>query len=137
MNTREPMKFDPKTYFEDIGAWPRSSHRIGVAYITGFILSLLLTLAAYFLATHHSLPYIPLISVIVLLAAIQFIVQMMCFLHLGREAASREKLFILGCVSVVVLILVAGSLWIMNNLNQRMMPSTAQMEQYMNDQTGI
>jgi cytochrome o ubiquinol oxidase operon protein cyoD len=106
-------------------------------YVIGFLLSLVLTLTAYFVATHHSFSSVILIGVVVALAVIQFVVQMFCFLHLGTGVQSRDRLMVLGFTGVIVAILVSGSLWIMNNLNQRMMPTTAQMEQYMNDQTGI
>jgi len=108
-----------------------------LTYVTGFILSVALTLAAYFLATQHMLSPELLIAGIVALAAIQFIVQMVCFLHLGTGVESRERFIVLCFAAVIVVILVGGSLWIMNNLNNRMMPTTAQMEQYMDNQTGI
>jgi cytochrome o ubiquinol oxidase operon protein cyoD len=68
------------------------------------------------------------------LALLQFIVQIYCLLHLGKEAGSRARLFILGCAILIVGILVGGSLWIMFSLNGRMMPDTAQMEQYMTNE---
>jgi cytochrome o ubiquinol oxidase operon protein cyoD len=122
-----------KNYFQDIGLWPRS-HNIARAYVIGFVLSLALTLVAYSLATENSLPQIEFAIVIVLLALVQFAVQLYCFLHLGTEAGSRARLFVLGCAILIVGILVGGSLWIMFSLNSRMMPDTAQMEQYMNDE---
>jgi cytochrome o ubiquinol oxidase operon protein cyoD len=139
MNT--PMnEFNPKTYFEDIGAWPTSSkgvHRMAIPYVTGFILSLIITFLAYHVVIQHALSPQLLVVAIVALAALQFIVQMVCFLHMGTQTSSRDRLIVLGFAGVIVTILVAGSLWIINNLNNRMMPTTAQMEQYMSDQTGI
>ena len=129
--------FDPKTYFEDIGAWPSGSHKMARSYVFGFVLSLILTITAYLVITHLVFSSVMLIVAIVLLAAIQFIVQMVCFLHMGTQRSTRDRFIVLGFAAVIVTILVSGSLWIMNNLNNRMMPSTAQMEQYMNDQTGI
>jgi cytochrome o ubiquinol oxidase operon protein cyoD len=107
------------------------------SYIIGFILSLILTLFAYYIVTQHIVTEQTALITIVVLAALQFIVQMMCFLHLGTRASSRDRLIVLGFAGVIVTILVVGSLWIMNNLNNRMMPTTDQMEQYMSDQTGI
>ena len=43
----------------------------------------------------------------------------------------------LGSFGLVILILIAGSIWIMFSLNARMMPGTMQMEQYMQSQQGI
>ncbi len=133
-------EFNPKTYFEDIGAWPASTkavHRMAIPYVTGFVLSLIITFVAYYTVTQHVLSPLMLVVAIVALAAVQFIVQMVCFLHMGAQTSSRDRLIVLGFAGVIVTILVVGSLWIINNLNNRMMPSTAQMEQYMSDQTGI
>jgi cytochrome o ubiquinol oxidase operon protein cyoD len=127
---------DTHTYFEDIGAWPRGA-RVARAYAAGFVLSVALTLAAYVLAVHAQLSGEPLVASLVALALLQFVVQVVCFLHLGKGEGSRERLIVLGAGVVVVSILVSGSLWIMFTLNGRMMPSTAQMEQYMNNQEGI
>jgi cytochrome o ubiquinol oxidase operon protein cyoD len=133
--TPEPM--NTQNYFEEIGAWPKGSNKVGYAYATGFVLSLLLTFATYFCVTHFVFPMAVTLILIAALACAQFVIQMMCFLHLGKETESRERLVILGCVAIIVLILVSGSLWIMLSLNGRMMPSTQQMEQFMNNQAGI
>jgi cytochrome o ubiquinol oxidase operon protein cyoD len=133
MNT----SFDSKNYFEEIGAWPAHSRSIGYVYAGGFALSLLFTLGAYFVAVNHLLPQVLLLPAIIVFAALQFFVQMTCFLHLGREASSRNRLIVFACVTGIVIILVAGSLWIMNSLNQRMMPSAQQMQEYMQGQAGI
>lgn len=125
-----------KNYFEEIGAWPKS-HSIARAYVVGFVLSLLLTMIAYALVAEDALPYSVLVAAIVAAALMQFVVQVYCFLHLSGDKNSRDRLIALGFAALIVTILVAGSLWIMFSLNGRMMPSTAQMEQYMNDQSGF
>jgi cytochrome o ubiquinol oxidase operon protein cyoD len=125
-----------KNYFEEIGLWPHSNS-IARSYIVGFILSLLLTMIAYVLVVEDSLSYQLLVAAIIAAAALQFVVQAYCFLHLSGEKSSRERLFALCFAAFIITILVAGSLWIMFSLNGRMMPDTAQMEQYMNDQSGF
>lgn len=125
-----------KNYFEEIGAWPRS-HSIATAYVVGFVLSLLLTMLAYGLVVENALPYSILIAAVIAAAVVQFVVQVYCFLHVGGEADTRERLFTLGFAIVIITIVVSGSLWIMFSLNDRMMPNTQQMEQYMNDQSGF
>jgi cytochrome o ubiquinol oxidase operon protein cyoD len=114
------------------------------SYITGFILSLLCTFAAYALATHHvpafmaSLGGVAVVALIVVLAFAQFAAQSLFFLRLGSKGEdSREKLVIFGATTFIVLLLVGGSLWIMNTLNQRMMPDAARMTQYMQNQAGM
>jgi cytochrome o ubiquinol oxidase operon protein cyoD len=111
-----------------------TEHGTLMSYVIGFVSSVALTLTAYLLVVHRSLSHKLLISVIVALALAQFAVQLLFFLHLGRETKPRWKLFVFLFMVMVVLILVFGSLWIMNNLNYRMTPE--QINTYMNNQGG-
>jgi cytochrome o ubiquinol oxidase operon protein cyoD len=124
-------------YFQQIGAWPDRSRNMTFSYITGFILSLCLTLAAYHAAVHHIFSERLVLILVVAFACIQFLVQVVCFLHMSAEQSSRARLAALGFAALIVAIIVGGSLWIMASLNERMMPTQAQMEQYMNGQQGI
>lgn len=123
------------TYFEEIGVLHGT--RSGMLYTIGFIGSLILTLASYVLVVHHLLSGREAVFALALLALLQFLVQMRCFLHLDFSPASRERLFMLGFALVIVLILVSGSIWILWNLDSRMMPTTQEMEQYIKTQPGI
>lgn len=102
------------------------------SYAIGFVLSVILTVAAYLAATHHVLSGKALMAGLLVLAIVQFIVQLFFFLHIGRETKPRWRLLVLFMMIVVVLIVVLGSIWIMYNLNQRMTPT--QMNQYMQNQ---
>ena len=104
-------------------------------YVTGFVASIVLTIGAYLLVTHHTLTRRTLIASVVGLALAQFLVQLLFFLHLGREAKPRWKLMVSLFMVMVVLILVFGSLWIMTSLNYRMTPD--QITKYMNSQAGL
>jgi cytochrome o ubiquinol oxidase operon protein cyoD len=94
-------------------------------YLIGFIASLILTLAAYFLVAHHILAGNSLVAAITVLAVSQLIVQLLFFLHLGRESKPRWNLVFFGFMFLIVGILVIGSLWIMNNLNYNTMSPQA------------
>jgi len=104
-------------------------------YITGFIASLGLTLMAYLAVTQEAFSRNILIAFITGLALVQFIVQMVFFMHIGNETKPRWKLLVFLFMILVVFILVAGSLWIMNNLNYRMSPED--MDSYMRSQQGF
>ncbi len=91
------------------------------SYTTGFVLSLVLTLGAYFLVTHHTYIGGTLLAAIVFLALVQLGVQLYFFLHLGAEPKPYWKSLVFIFMAVVVVILVGGSLWIMANLNYRTM----------------
>ena len=104
-------------------------------YVIGFVASIVLTLGAYLLVAHHLLSRRLLIAAVIGLALVQFLVQLLFFLHLGRESKPRWKLMVALFMVMVVLILVFGSLWIMTNLNYRMSPE--QINTYMNNQAGL
>ena len=89
-------------------------------YITGFIISIVLTVAAYLMVVEHLLNDQILIFVIIGLALIQLWVQLIFFLHLDYEKGPRWNLaFFLSTIGIV-LIVVIGSLWIMENLSYHM-----------------
>lgn len=90
-------------------------------YISGFLLCIFLTLAAYVLVMKHLLTGLTLTLSIVSLGIIQFFVQLILFLHLGDEPKPRWNLIVFSFMALVVLILVFGSIWIMINLQYRMM----------------
>jgi cytochrome o ubiquinol oxidase subunit IV len=111
-----------------------------LSYSIGFASSIVLTLLAYgavqlYLDHDLSVAKDVLIGSIIGLAFMQFLIQAFCFLHLGRETRPRWKLVVFFFMIGVVFILVAGSLWIMNNLNYHM--SGHQMEEYLKSQDGL
>jgi len=104
-------------------------------YVVGYLVSIVFTITAYLLVTHRATVARSFIIIaIVTLAISQFLAQLYLFLHLGKETKPRWKLFVFCFMVMVVLILVFGSLWIMNNLNYRMTPS--QVNTYLNNQGG-
>ena len=104
------------------------------SYITGFICSAILTLAAYFIVVYH----VPNAVFIILgLALIQLLVQLIFFLHLNQGADRKWNLVVLLSTVSIILILVIGSIWIMNHLNYNMMASPTQMNTYIDSQDGL
>lgn len=100
-------------------------------YIIGFLLSLGLTLLAYAIVVLELLDSWAAV-VLIVLALAQMIVQLVYFLHLGEEVGPRLKLLSFVFMGVILLIIVVGSLWIMNHLNYNMMEMTPdQKETYM------
>ncbi len=107
------------------------------SYITGFIISIVLTLAAYFAVVDLRMSATAILAIILALAVVQLVVQMFFFLHVAEQPGRSWKLTVFGSTLVLVLIIVIGSLWIMNHLNYNMMANPAQMQQYINDQQGF
>lgn len=99
-------------------------------YVTGFISAIALTLLAYFIVTMELLSRDMAVWVIMGLAAVQLMVQLVFFLHLGRDKQSRWNVASFYFMLIVLLIIVIGSLWIMENLNYNMM-TPDQMNEHM------
>jgi cytochrome o ubiquinol oxidase operon protein cyoD len=116
-----------------------ASHGSVASYIAGFVLSLMLTLTAYLLVlrhvnSHHSiLSHGTLVFMLVGLALTQLIVQLIFFLHLDRESKPHWNMTVLLFAVTVVVIIVFGSLWIMDNLNYHH-PSAEQINKYIRSQ---
>lgn len=91
------------------------------SYIIGFILSIALTLAAYYLVVDHILTSWPLIIAVSGLAVAQVLVQLFFFLHLGKEPSPYWNIAAMASMLFVLAILVIGTLWIMYNLDYNMM----------------
>lgn len=99
---------------------PKARHGSYGAYITGFLLSLLFTLIPYYLVTHESLKGNFLIAVILTFAFAQLLIQVIFFLHLGRERNPRFQTVFLAATFSAVCVVVGGSVWIMYHLQANM-----------------
>lgn len=90
-------------------------------YLIGLVLSFLLSVSSFYLVWAQALPIPTLIYTIIGLCLIQATVQLYFFMHIGKEEKPRWQsisfLFMLVCVVIIVL----GSLWIMYDLNNRVM----------------
>lgn len=91
-----------------------------MSYVAGFVLSIILTLTAYSLVVNQVFSGWGLAYAISGLALVQLLVQLLFFLHLGQEDKPRWNLLVFYLTLVILVIVVAGSLWIMNNLHYNM-----------------
>lgn len=93
------------------------------SYLIGFLLSILLTLIAYFMVVEHVFTNRVLMYTIVGLGVIQMLIQLFFFLHLGQEPKPywNGQLFLF--MLTILVILVIGSIWIMHNLSYNVMPN--------------
>jgi cytochrome o ubiquinol oxidase operon protein cyoD len=104
-------------------------------YVIGFLASLALTMFAYALVSGRILTGDSLLLVIGGLALVQMIVQLFFFLHMADESRPRFRLVSFGFMLSILVIVVAGSLWIMYHLNYNMMGmSAAEKDTYMTSQ---
>jgi len=106
------------------------------SYIIGFVLSIVTTLLAYFFVVNNVWPKEMLIYIVLGIAVVQLLVQAVFFLHLGRGSRLKSITFLFAIL--IVLVVVIGSLWIMQNLDYNMMHmSPDEMEMYMHQNEGI
>lgn len=90
-------------------------------YITGFIFALVLTGIPFALVAMELLPRMTMLVVIAVLAIVQVVVHLRYFLHIDLKATPRENILVMAFAAVLIFIMVGGSLWIMLDLNARMM----------------
>jgi cytochrome o ubiquinol oxidase operon protein cyoD len=94
-----------------------------IPLVFGFLLSIALTLTAYFIVVEHFFSGTLLLFLILGLGCVQALVQLVSFLHLGIESKPRWNLMIFLFMVLVIIVVIGGSLWIMYNLNYHMMPT--------------
>jgi len=116
--------------------WQNTSSLFG--YVVGFVLSLALTFVAYTLVVNKVVTGMELAAMLGGLALVQVIVQLVFFLHFGREKNSQFKVATFFSMLGVLVIVVAGSLWIMYHLDYNMMnmPSD-QLQQRLDKEAGF
>lgn len=113
----------------------KPAHSIS-AYVTGFGLSLMLTGAAFLLVQKHNLTHRGLVLAIAVLAIMQLLVQLVFFFNLDQERRPRWNLQAALFAVTVVVIIVGGSIWIMDNLSYHM-TTPAEVNKYLQSQDGL
>jgi cytochrome o ubiquinol oxidase subunit IV len=90
--------------------------------ILGFIFSLILTLAAFRLVMRHHLIGSTLDFVLLGLGALQVLIQLVFFLHLGMWSKPHWNMITFLFMVLIAAVIIGGTLWIISNLNYDMMP---------------
>ena len=91
------------------------------SYGTGFLLSIVLTVIPFALVMSGALPRSAIVFGLLGAAIVQMMVHLHYFLHLDASSAARWNLLALAFTLLIMFIFVGGSIWIMFNLNYRMM----------------
>jgi cytochrome o ubiquinol oxidase operon protein cyoD len=91
------------------------------SYFVGFVLALVLTFIPFGLVAFKLLPLVPTLSVIGALAIVQMIVHLHYFLHLDLRSRQRDRVLALVFTAIVVVIMAGGTIWIIFDLQYRMM----------------
>src|SRR5580704_2950734 len=115
----------------DLAPGEEEEVRIGprlLGYATGLGLSVLLTATSFFIAG-TDLVWQPSIPVaLVVLAIAQMGVHLVFFLHITTGPDNTNNVMALAFGLLIVFLVIGGSLWIMANLNQNMMPMDQLMQ---------
>lgn len=89
--------------------------------ILGFLFSLILTAAAFYLVREY--PLTPMMGMVVFgLAAVQMILQLVFFLFLGMGSKPDWHTIAFVLTLLTAFFIIAGTIWIMYNLDYNMMP---------------
>ncbi len=100
------------------------SHGSRRSYVTGFLLSVVLTAIPFYLVMTGVLSNLATSLIVIALAVIQIIVHMIYFLHMDAKSEGGWNLMALIFTIVLVGITLSGSLWVMYHLVNNMMPVT-------------
>lgn len=105
-------------------------HATVKGYVTGFLLSVVLTAIPFWLVMAKVLPTPGATAAVILfLAAVQIVVHMVYFLHMNTKVEGGWSLLALIFTGAVLAIMLSGSIWVMYHLNTNMMPAAHTMQE--------
>ena len=92
-------------------------------YTIGFVLSVILTAIPFWLVMKGTFESSETTSFVILgFAAVQIVVHMVYFLHMNAKSEGGWNLLALLFTTLLVVIVLAGSIWVMFHLHHNMMP---------------
>jgi cytochrome o ubiquinol oxidase subunit IV len=91
------------------------------SYLAGFMLSVILTAIPFVLVMNGGLSRSAILLGIFGAAIVQILVHLHYFLHLNTKSSARWNILALLFTLLILVLFVGGSIWIMHNLNYRMM----------------
>ena len=90
------------------------------SYLVGFVLAVILTAIPFAAVAQHMLSPASTMLLIAITAVLQILVHLRFFLHINFTTTPRENLLALAFTTVLLVIMLGGSLWIMIDLARRM-----------------
>ncbi|MDB4354066.1 cytochrome o ubiquinol oxidase subunit IV [Akkermansiaceae bacterium] len=89
-------------------------------YVVGFVLSLVLSGAAFWVVLGSDFSRNLTLCLVGVLGVAQLLVQFRYFLHLNGKRENREDLYLVLFSTLVFIIMVLGTIWILGSLANRM-----------------
>jgi cytochrome o ubiquinol oxidase operon protein cyoD len=101
------------------------SHSTFKGYMTGFVLAVILTAIPFWLVMAKVFDKPNTTALVILaFAVVQIVVHMIYFLHMDAKSEGGWNMLALIFTLVLVVITLAGSLWVMYHMNTNMMPAS-------------
>ena len=97
------------------------SHGSITSYLIGFVLAVVLTVIPFWMVMSGEFSRTVNGVAIAVTAVLQMLVHLVFFLHLDRSSEQRWNVQAAVFTLVVIGIIVAGTLWVMHNMNVHMM----------------
>ena len=91
------------------------------SYLTGFVLSLILTAIPFAMVMSGAWSYSATLAGVFVAGTVQILVHLHYFLHLDTSSGKRWNVLAMIFTLLIIVLFVGGTLWIMFNLNYRMM----------------
>jgi cytochrome o ubiquinol oxidase operon protein cyoD len=91
------------------------------SYMTGFVLSVILTVAAFGLVMNGTLTGQNALFAIAGLAFVQIVVHLVFFLHMNTSSTQRWNVTAFAFTALTAVIVIGGTLWIMHNVSMNIM----------------
>jgi cytochrome o ubiquinol oxidase operon protein cyoD len=128
MTAEAPAHEDARNTHHGHSNGHQAGHGTFKSYMTGFILSIILTAIPFWLVMGGVFDSrIVTAALIMVFGAIQIVVHMIYFLHMNTRSEGGWTMMALIFTIVIVFIALAGSLWVMHHLNANMMPMSPEM----------
>jgi cytochrome o ubiquinol oxidase operon protein cyoD len=99
------------------------AHGSFAGYVTGFVLSAVLTAIPFWLVMGNVFDNTLKTSIVIMaFAAVQIVVHMIYFLHMNTKSEGGWTFMALAFTLTLVVITLSGSIWVMYHMDQNMMP---------------
>ncbi|MGB8713979.1 MAG: cytochrome o ubiquinol oxidase subunit IV [Onishia taeanensis] len=98
-----------------------NSHGSVKSYVTGLILSIVLTVIPFGVVMSGDFSPLAMVGVITVTAVLQVLVQLVLFMHMSAKTDEGWNLTSFVFAVAILVLVIGGSLWIMHHLNLNMM----------------
>ena len=112
----------PESHETDHLGHESHNHGSFKSYMIGFVLSVILTAIPFALVMTGVLPKQATALLVMGFAVVQIVVHMVYFLHMNSKSEGGWTMLALIFTVLLVVITLAGSIWVMYHLNHNMMP---------------